>query len=566
MSLVAALRGIDLEAEAAAFKSADPPAGQYWLNDLLLDVRAWRKLAANEIVVRIEADPLALLPVWELGIAAPALQGTAESDPAFVSHFADPAILLRLAYIDTPCPEDPPHLPRCHAYWGGSDWSGLRYLQDLLRWAQRFGGWAGRDRRALRRLLLCSALPRAILQPQGQGRKALLHAALEDLGVECASLDPAVAAHHFPAWILAQLGLPAPSSQPAQRRLEFREAGGTPNSLFAVRAVGGVDGYDVRGQIGPDMGLIIDLGDRDVSIASTAYLEESVVQLLSQTTELGAELAAGSLRLRWYDNRLDARAIGRIIYETVKARYILSTVSVSLIFDPLRISSLRPAILSYREEREQQLRRRTEENSPFVACTACKAYAPHAFCLATPERPPCCGRSYDELASLAQLTRSTEQFVVDRGICIDRAKSAYISADKAAEKLSDGEVRALSLHCLRDRPHPTTAIPQCIVWEIEGLDVLAALSRNYGGRSPDGRTYQTLLSRCACRQTPGMLGVSEAYFHSPRFLAPDGGLARLAWMDSGLKKRLGFSGGHIATELECTNMAALKEHLQAWRR
>lgn len=566
MSLAAALRRFDLGPSIEAFLGAEPPAGQYWINDLLLDVRSWRKLNADEICTHIEADPLALLSIWELSRARQLLAQTAESETAFLEHFSDPAILLRLAYIDVPCPEEAPTLPRCRARWGGGEWDALRYLQDLLRWAQRFGGWPGRDRRALQRLLLTSPLPFALLDPQATGESAVVNAALAELGLRCESLDPAVAAHHFPAWLVARLGLPPLAPPPAQRRLEFREAGGTPNSLYAVRAVGGVDGHDVRGGIGPDMGLIIDLGDRDVSAATTAHLERSVVSLLNQTTELGAELEGGNLKLRWYDNRLDAQAIGRIIYETVKSRFILGTVSVSLIFDPLRISSLRPAILSYREEREQQLRRRTEENSPFVACTSCKAYAPHSFCIASAERPPCCGRSYDELASLAQLTRSTEQFVVDRGVCLDRPRSIYLSTDKAAAKLSDGGITSLSLHSLRERPHPTTAIPECIVWEVEGLDVLAAIGRGFGGRSPDGKTYLTLLSRCAARQTPGVIGVSEAYFQSPRFLAPDGGLARLAWMDSGLRQRLGISGGHIATEKECTNMAGLKDHLQAWRR
>lgn len=566
MSLAAALRGIDLGPTIEAFRSAEPPAGQYWINDLLLDVRSWRKLEGSEIAARLEAEPLGLLSIWELGSARQALAQSAEGETAFLEHFNDPAILLRLAYIDTALPEEMPALPRCHARWGGGEWDSLRFLQDLLRWAQRFGAWPGQDRRALQRLLLHSPLPVALLDGQAGGARAVVNAALAELGLFCHALEAGVPAHHFPAWVMGQLGLPPLAPPPAQRRLEFREAGGTPNSLYAVRAVGGVDGHDVRGGIGPDMGLIIDLGDRDVSVAATAHLERSLVSLLNQTTELSAELEGGNLKLRWYDNRLDAQAIGRIIYETVKSRFILGTVSVSLIFDPLRIASLRPAILSYREEREQQLRRRTEDNSPFVACTACKAYAPHSFCIASPERPPCCGRSYDELATLAQLTRSTEQFVVDRGVCLDRARSIYISTDKAAAKLSDGEVSSLSLHSLRDRPHPTTAIPECIVWEVEGLDVLAAIGRGFGGRSPDGKTYLTLLGRCAARQTPGVIGVSEAYFHSPRFLASDGGLARLAWMDSGLKQRLGISGGHLATEKECINMAGLKDHLQAWRR
>jgi ACS/CODH beta subunit C-terminal len=566
VSLASALRRLDYGPEIAALQAVEPPAGSYWINELLVDVRPWRTLSGQEITERIAQDPAALLALWELTAARPRLAQTAENEQTFLARFNDPSILQRMAYVDMARPDEMPPLPRCHASWREDAWDALCFAQDLLRWAQRVGGWKGKDRRALRRILLNHPFPVAALGQETQPETGLIVEVLADLGLEVVTLDNSVAPHHFAAWLTESLKLAPKGIKPAQRRLEFRESGGTPNSLFAVRAVGGVDGFDVRGGIGPDLGLIIDLGDRDVSVAATAYLESNVVAMLNETTELGAELTGSAFKLQWYDNRLDARDIGRIIYDTLKSRYILGTVSVSLIFDPLRISSLKPAILTYRETRDQLIKRRTDENSPIIACTACKAHAPQAFCIATPERPPCCGRSYDELATLAQLTRSTSHFVVDRGVALDRAKSVYISTDKAAMSLSDGAVQSLSLHSLRDRPHPTTLIPQCIVYEVEGLDVLAAVSRDFAGRAPDGKTYATLLARCACRQSPTVIGVSEAYILSPRFLAPDGGLARIAWMDSGLKARLGFSGTHIATEMECTNMAGLKDHLQAWRR
>jgi CO dehydrogenase/acetyl-CoA synthase beta subunit len=333
-----------------------------------------------------------------------------------------------------------------------------------------------------------------------------------------------------------------------------------------VRAIGGVDGVDVRGLVGPDLGLIVDIGDREVSVAATAHIEELAVRIINQQTELEARREGDGLLLRWADPRLEAEDLGRIIHTALKANFVLSTISVSVIFDPLRIASLRPGIYSYRDERDSQLKRRSDDNSPLIACRACSAYAPHALCMVTPERPPCCGRSYDELATLAQLTTGLDQLVVDRGIPRDRTRGHYVGLDKQAALLSGGALPRLNLHGLREAPHPLTAIPQCIAWVMDEADSVGIVSADYAGRTPDGKTFESLLARAAGRQLPGCVGVGEDYILSPRFLSGEGGLARVAWMNSALKTRLKLRAEHILTENECTSLAGLKEHLAAGRR
>jgi acetyl-CoA synthase len=329
--------------------------------------------------------------------------------------------------------------------------------------------------------------------------------------------------------------------------------------------MGGVDGYIARGALGPDLGLIIDIGDRQVSVPATAHLEYEVIRLLNKYTPLHAERHGGSLLLRWYDTRLQPDDLGRIIHETLKKQFTLSIVSVNIIFDPLRINSLKANVYSYKEQREVELARRTEESAPFVVCRACASYAPYAFCVATVARPPCCGRSYDELAALAQFTHGMTQFAIDKGICEERNRGSYMGVDKTARLLTEGRLRRLALHSLRELPHPTTAIPECIVYYQEELEVLVILSRDYTGRGPDGKTYDTLLARVAGRAIPGFIGVSEQYILSSRFLAADGGLSSVGWMNSALKKRLKLRNEHIATEDDAVNMAALKEFLTTWR-
>jgi hypothetical protein len=532
------------------------------INEYIVDTRHWHALAPEQIAQQAAADPAAVLALWELTEAAGYLAEHLPCEAEFLQPFADPKLLQRMVYLDSP---EAVQLDQVYILPRHGEWGLLVMLHLVLRWAVRFGALQPYERRELARLNLQYPFALAVVGRPTSPRQELLEGVLRQLGVAVVELPTDVPGHHLAVWLHKALGLPGEAKGAQQRLLEFREAGGTDNSLFVVRAMGGVDGYLARGTLGPDLGLIIDIGDRQVSVPATAHLEYEVVRLVNKYTPLHAERRGSSLLLRWYDMRLEPEDLGRIIYETLKKQFTLSIVSVNIIFDPLRINSLMANIYSYKDQRETELARRTEESAPFVICRACACYAPYAFCVATVARPPCCGRTYDELAALAQFTHGMTQFAIEKGICEERTRGSYMGVDKTARMLTEGRLRRLSLHGLREQPHPTTAIPECIAYYQEELEVLVLLSRDYGGRAPDGKTYETLLARVAGRAIPGFAGISEQYILSSRFLAADGGLSAVGWMNSALKKRLKIRAEHIATEDDAVNMAALKEFLATWR-
>jgi hypothetical protein len=555
--------GFDYAALAAELQAVDLHAASHILvNETLCDVRSWRHDDRATIVARLSGDPLAAVAALELTSAAKRIREVTPSESEFLRPFARADFLKHLLFFATD--DAPLELPRTHILLRETPADGILFLHSVIRWAQRFAHWKG-GRRELAQLCITHPFAKALLPPSPEPQEALIYGALRLLGIEAIERDPAIATHHFPTWLMQRLGLSASVTKAKQQHLDFRQAGGTHNSLYVVRAIGGVDGVDVRGSAGEDVALIVDLGDREVTMATTAFLEQHFLRVINECTELSADVTGGMLRLRWFDTRLLAEDLGRIIYDALKAQFILSVVSVNIIFDPLRIGSLKPSILAYREERDQMLKKRSEDAAPFIVCRSCHSYAPHAFCISTADRPPCCGRPYDELATLAQLTRGMEQLTVDKGICMDRQRGSYLGADKIARMSTDESVLRVNLHSLRDNPHPTTAIPECITYYMEELDIFCILSRDYAGRGPDGKTYDSLLVRIAGRQAPGYAGVSEAYILSARFFAHEGGLSRVGWMNSALKTRLGLRVEHIATEKDCINLAGLKEFRVAWR-
>jgi hypothetical protein len=525
-------------------------------------VREWGGLSDSEVLERLHDDPAATLAVWELTSAADFLASELPTETEFLRPFTDPKLLQKLVYLET---AEPPQLEQVYILSQQSPWGLLLFVHLALRWAIRFGALQPYERREFARLCLQFPFALAVVKKPRSPEQELLQDVVRQLGIAITRQPGDVAPHHLGGWLHKQLGLPGEVRTSQQRKLEFREAGGTENSLFVVRAMGGVDGYVTRGLLGENLGLIIDIGDRQVTVPATAHLEYEVVRLLNENTPLKAKRSKGSLKLTWYDTKLGPDDIGKIIYDAVKKQFTLGIVSVNVIFDPLRISSLTASIYSYKEQRETELARRTEESAPFVVCRACAAYAPYAFCVASVDRPPCCGRTYDELAAQAQFTHGMTQFTIEKGICQDRTRGCYMGVDKAARMLTEGKLRRISLHSLRECPHPTTAIPQCIAYYNDELDVITIVSQDYLGRTPDGRTFDTLLKRVAGRALPGVAGVSEEYILSDRFLMADGGLSSVGWMNSSLKERLKLRADHIATEDDAINIGSLKEFLATWR-
>jgi acetyl-CoA synthase len=71
----------------------------------------------------------------------------------------------------------------------------------------------------------------------------------------------------------------------------------------------------------------------------------------------------------------------------------------------------------------------------------------------------------------------------------------------------------------------------CVVPECSGFLIV---NREYTGMTPAGMTFSTLAGSIGGGvQTPGFMGIGKAYLASRKFIAADGGLARIAWMPAG---------------------------------
>ena len=354
------------------------------------------------------------------------------------------------------------------------------------------------------------------------------------------------------------IGKPAAGGESGERHLTSVYGGGY-NSFFVVRSMGGVDGVDVRGEVTSDIGIVIDIGDSDIDITMTAFLEEQAVRLLNDTGEIRFEFGEW-MKLYIDPERTSLADVGQLIYSKLKSEFDLKQVSVNVLCDPFRLGSLKPAILAYRENREKELERQDDLNSSFYMCTRCRSYAKSHFCIVTPERPPHCGRSYEMIKTLSHASDSAEYIPIKKGELLDRKRGEYAGINKIARLMSGGKIKRIFLHSLSQYPHPSSADFEILAFHISRLDGIGLIHRDFGGVSPDGRTWEELANSAVGRQCSGVIATSIAYIGSRNFLASNGGAANILWMTSYIKDKLGWHDRRIATEKDCANLTTLKNY------
>ncbi|MCD6118693.1 hypothetical protein J7K50_02530 [bacterium] len=334
--------------------------------------------------------------------------------------------------------------------------------------------------------------------------------------------------------------------------------GGGYNSFFIIRSMGGIDGVDIRGETVSDIGLIIDIGDSDIDITMTGYLERALLEMLNSSGYLRAETR------EWFTLRVQPgtslQKAGEFVYGLLKSEFDLKQVSVSVVCDPYRLSSLKPSILAYRDNRNKAIAHQDELNSSFYLCTRCRSYAKKHFCISTAEHPPHCGRSYEMIKTLAHASDSAEYIPIKKGELLDRKRGEFAGVNKIARLMSGGEITRVFLHSLKEYPHPLSAEFNILAFHIARLDGIGLIHRGYSGATPDGRSWKELESSAIGRQCDGIVAVSEGYLNSRMFLAADGGAANILWMTSNLKERLSWGDRRIATEKDCGNLTTLKNY------
>ncbi len=549
------------------------------VNSLLVDTVPLLSKSPEEIEVIYGKNPLVLLGLLEISQLASLFFGEVISDREFLELFQKRPPTSCFLFGFSPIPE-------CSNY----STSGLKmtfmeepadvvgFIQNVLRFAHLFYNWTPRDVFYLSKILHSKFLAGTIVWEAPDEFEANVIRALnglslpifsrvslypylnyipvdgvDDLFGKIRALKPNIGAHKVTTLDDTFQSRSAPT--------KVKEYGGTYSSFFVVRAMGGTDGVEVRGSPGSDVGVIVDIGDRDVDITLSEYIEEELLRLFSHHPWMRFS-TDGFFKLSVERESADPMELGGEVYNKLKERLLLTQVSVNLIFDTPRLTTLKPTISAYKEERRNAISRRNDLDSPLLICTYCQRYSKNGFCIVSVNHPPQCELSYDSVRASALLTNSTEAFSIEKGELVDRSKMQFTGVNKFARILSEGEIKTLNLHSLLHDPPPVTAYAQNLAYRNADVNGVFIISREFEGMAPDRKTFYGLMKSVVGKQVPGVMAVSDAYLLSRDFISGDGGIAQVVWMPASLRKRLGLEKFlHIASDRECNSIVSLKSFL-----
>jgi acetyl-CoA decarbonylase/synthase complex subunit beta len=261
--------------------------------------------------------------------------------------------------------------------------------------------------------------------------------------------------------------------------------------------------------------------------------------------------------------------LGKVLGQLLKNELsIIERIQITFYTNPDLIAPLYAEARSTYEERDARARGLTDEDvDVFYGCALCQSFAPSHVCIVTPQRYANCGAiSWFDGRAAAQIDPKGAIFPIEKGSCLDPVRGEYTGINESAKKRSLGEVSRVYLYSAFDCPHTSCGCFEGIAFYIPEVEGFGIVMRGYRDVTVNGLPFSTMAdSTAGGRQVDGFHGISLEYMRSSKFLAADGGYARIVWMPAELKELLReFIPEALISKIATENDAKTVEDLQTF--
>ena len=264
--------------------------------------------------------------------------------------------------------------------------------------------------------------------------------------------------------------------------------------------------------------------------------------------------------------------VGKVIFSLLKNELpLIEKMQVTFFTDKEKILARYTDAKAIYEARDARARGLTDDDvDVFYGCALCQSFAPSHVCVITPQRYANCGAiSWFDGRAAARIDPKGPIFPIEKGECLDPVRGEYTGINESAKKRSLGTVHRVFLYSAFTCPHTSCGCFEGIAFYIPEVEGFGIVMRGYKDVTVNGLPFSTMAdSTAGGRQVDGFHGISLEYMRSPRFLAADGGYARVVWMPSDLKEQMQefipaalFSA--IATEKEVSTVSELRDFLSS---
>ena len=175
--------------------------------------------------------------------------------------------------------------------------------------------------------------------------------------------------------------------------------------------------------------------------------------------------------------------------------------------------------------------------SEFYSCSICQSVHPNHLCVITPERSGMCGGvNYRSCKISEEIDVAGPYKKVSKGDVINEENGEFAGVNEAVKKETHERSERLSLYSMMDAPLGITIQAENVAIVLPGCNGIMCMTRSYKGLTPSGITNRMITDDIR-DSTPAVMGFSLKNLKETSFIRAEGGIKRIVWMDSELKKK-----------------------------
>jgi acetyl-CoA synthase len=244
-----------------------------------------------------------------------------------------------------------------------------------------------------------------------------------------------------------------------------------------------------------------------------------------------------------YDAGFRLRHFGEVLYAKLKQDYeqVVDRVQITVITEPEKVHELRVEANHVYDKRDERLRTLTDESvGDFYSCIMCQSFSPSHVCIVTPERLGLCGAvSWLDAKATHQLDPNGPCRIVTKGDATDEVIGIWENVDNAVNQFSMGALEHVTLYSIMQDPMTSCGCFECICGIEPTSGGVVIVNREHVPMTPLGMTFSEMASMTGGGiQTPGYMGHGKHFIASKKFMAADGGPARIVWLPKALKEQV----------------------------
>ena len=320
--------------------------------------------------------------------------------------------------------------------------------------------------------------------------------------------------------------------------------------------VAGQDLFEIPLHTGLALGLMIYVAGEKCKDEYCEVIERKIHQYLNNVkgiSHVGQRDHASMSVTYEFTKKHRFRDIGNYLIQSIKTDFgtVVDKVQVRFI---VALRMLPPYLTAAREEFAKRdavdAGLIDNEVADFYSCSICQSVHPNHLCIITPERSGMCGGvDYKTCKISEEIDVEGPYKKVAKGTVINEETGEFTGINETVKKETQERCERLSLYSMMDAPLGITIQAENVAIVLPKCNGVMCMTRYYKGPTPSGITNKMITDDIR-DSTPAVMGFSLKNFAEPSFIKAEGGIKRIVWMDSELKKKAleEFKGNAEITE------------------